>query len=145
MPVAARVLPLLAGLCLLTGGCYRAVPETIYSRCDALGASDWTAAVERRADRGGKPKRVIVVRGKVTVPSADYEVSLEKGPLGRIAPRALQVLVRTTRAGDAGAQAITARDVQSAFAWDERVEAIEIRCGDGIIAQVPRIDAEPAA
>jgi hypothetical protein len=121
------------------------VPETVYSRCDALGASDWTAGVERRADRGGKQRRVIVVRGKVTVPSTDHEVSLDRGSLGRIAPRTLQVLVRTTRSGDAGAQAMTTRDIQGAFAWDERVEAIEVRCGDGIIAQVPRIAVEPAA
>ena len=120
------------------------MPETIYSRCDALGASDWTAAVERRA-AGGKQKRVIVVRGKVKLPSADQEVSLERGPLGRIAPRALQVLVRTTRPAEAGSGSIATREVQAAFAWDERVGAIEVRCGDGIIAEVPRIAAEPAA
>ena len=121
------------------------VPETVYSRCDALGATGWTARIERQPNDEGKLKRGIAVSGTVSLPSAGYAVSLDRGPIERIAPQALQVLVRTRAPAEPSAQAVTPYQVSGFFPYDERIGAIAVRCGDGILAEVPRIEPEPAS
>ena len=136
--------PLLILLCGALGGCYVRVPETVYSRCDAVGSSGWTAQVSRQPDVNGRLKRVLLVRGRVSLPGSGYGVSLEQGSLERIKPRTLQLLLRTDGARDPQAQAI-AYDVRAAIPYDRRVQAIAIRCGDGILAEVPTIAPEASA
>jgi hypothetical protein len=136
---------LAALLCASVAGCYVPVPETIYSRCEALGTSGWTARVERHPNEKGKMKRRIAVRGTVTLPSAGYGVSLERGPVERVEPRALQVLVRSRAPSEAAAQAVTPYQVEGIFPYDSQIGAISVRCGDGIIAEIPAIEAEPSA
>ncbi|TFI57904.1 hypothetical protein E2493_11950 [Sphingomonas parva] len=121
---------LLVSLCAAAAGCFLPVRETVYSRCEALAATGWTARLEPRAGGGG----AVAVAGSITLPSAGYEVTLERGPVERIEPRALQVLVRT-RAPDApAAQAVTQYGVSGVFPYDGEIGAVALRCGDGILA-----------
>ena len=136
--------PLLLLLGAALGGCYVRVPETVYSRCDALGSSGWTAQHARQPDVHGRIKRVLLVQGKVSLPGSGYGVSLEKGSLQRIEPRALHVLLRTDGDRDPQAQP-TVYDVRAAFPYDRRVRALAIRCGDGILAEIPEIAPEVSA
>ena len=142
MVAASRPCLALAGFALLTG-CYVRVPETLYSRCDALGAEGWTARVERRTQANGRERRGILVSGSVTLPSAGYAVSLDRGPIERTRPRALQVLLRTTPPSAPETPAVTRYPVQAFMAHDARIEAIRLRCGDGILAEVLRIEPAP--
>jgi len=132
----------LAG-CTLLAACYVPVPETVYSRCDAVGAEGWTARVERRAQPNGRKRRMIVVSGRVSLPSAGYAVSVEPGPIERTEPRALQVLLRTNAPSEAAAPAVTLYSVEGLMPYDKHIGLVRLRCGDGILAEMARI--EPAA
>ena len=141
MPSCFRSL-LIVSFCAAAAGCYVPVPETVYSRCDALGAADWTARQEQRqVERKSKPG--VAVSGTLSLPSAGYDVSLERGPIERVEPRALQVLVRTRAPSEPAAQAVTQYEVSAFFAHDDRIGAVAVRCGDGILAEVPLLASEP--
>jgi hypothetical protein len=131
LPVAALVL----------ASCH-SVPETIYSRCDAISSADWKARVESYQTEHNRPltRRRFVVTGEVTVPTGGYAVSLDEGHLQRIRPRRLQLLLRTAAPAEAATQARTTERVTGVFPYDRRVEGFAIRCGDGIIADIPRIE-----
>lgn len=144
MVAASRLCLALAAFALLTG-CYVRVPETLYSRCDAIGAEGWTARVERRTQANGRTNRGIFVSGSVTLPSAGYAVALDEGPIERTRPRALQVLLRTTPPSTPETQAVTRYPVQGFMSYDAGIEAVRLRCGDGILADVPRIEPAPAS
>ena len=143
MVAAPRSFLALAACALLTG-CYMRVPETLYSRCDALGAEGWTARVDPGGQADGKRGRRILVSGSVTLPSAGYSVSLDKGPIERTQPRALQVLLRTDRPDAPTAQALTRYPVEAVMPYDETIEAVRLRCGDGILAEMSTIEPAPA-
>ena len=129
--------------CTLLTGCYVRVPETLYSRCDALGAEGWTARVEPHRRVDGKP--AILVSGSVTLPSAGYAVSLDEGPIERTQPRALQVLLRTDGPAGPAAQAVTRYPVQAVMPFDRKIAAVRLRCGDGILAEMSTIEPAPAS
>lgn len=131
-----------AALCLLAlSACAGPVPEPVYSRCGALGSSDWKAellvspSAHKRALR-----RRLAVSGKVIVP-AGASADLEVGPVAKLDPPVQQVLVRTPGAGGAAigsaeTPAVETRDVSGVFPALKRYGGVEIRCGDGIIARI---------
>lgn len=139
-PLAVALsLPLLAGGCLMLP----VVDDPVYSTCHALGSSGWTAHVERIPDHHNRPilKPTLIVSGRVTVPSDDYSMSLDLGPVQKLDAPVQQILVRTQPPARPAAPAPTMVDVHGAFPALKRYGAVTIRCGDGtlaIIKPVPR-------
>jgi hypothetical protein len=135
-----RRLSLLAPLAFLPlGGCFVAVPETVYSPCHASGSAGWRASVETWKTSHGHPltRRNLVVTGTVTVPTGGYSVRIEPGPVQKIRPRTQQIMVRTTPPQGGATQALVTHNVSGSFKLPKRVERLAIRCGDGILATVP--------
>jgi hypothetical protein len=133
-------LALLAGL----GGCYKPVPDPYYTPCDAIASSDWEARLVDlpRADRPERTQPRLVVRGRVTVPTGGYRVTLEPGPVQRLDPPVQQVILRTAAPPGGATQAATAHAVQAVLAPERGVERVAIRCGDGTLALIPEIGRE---
>lgn len=127
-------LSLLAGL----GGCHDPIRDPVYTRCSAIATSDWQARIV------DLPKPGLVVSGRVTLPTGGYRVTLEAGPVQRLAPPVQQVIVRTARVRGGATQAVVTHDVRQTFELEEGVERVVVRCGDGIVALIPTIEREAA-
>jgi hypothetical protein len=120
------------------------VEDRIYSPCHVTASSDWTAHVERFPTAHIRPimKRMLVVEGKVTVPSAGYDVSLDLGPLEKLQPRVQQVLVRSSGPDSSEAAAPVVQSVRGVFPARRHYGSIRIRCADGTLAIIPSV-ADP--
>jgi hypothetical protein len=133
-------LPLLAGGCLMLP----VVEDPVYSTCHAIASSGWTARVDYIPDHHNRPvfKPTLIVSGRVTVPSDGYAVSLDLGPVQKVAGPIQQILVRTEPPPSAETPAPTIVAVHGAFPALKRYDEVTIRCGDGtlaIIKPVPRM------
>jgi hypothetical protein len=135
------VLPLGASGCVVTVP----VPETVYSDCHAIGSSDWAARIERIPDHHNRPmlKATLIVTGKVVVPGAGYDVSLDFGPLQRLDQPVRQILVRTNPPDRADAGPPVTVAVEGRFPARRHENALTIRCGDGTLAIVKSITPTP--
>ena len=145
LPVRSRV-PIAAALIALgAGGCVVPVPEPYYSRCDALGSSDWKAEVQVFLSTHPKPVRTrrLVVTGRVQVPTGGYSVSLERGPVARLDPPVQQLMVHTTAPAGPATQAVTTHRVRIEVPALRRYGAVEIRCGDGVVARITDVPIPP--
>jgi hypothetical protein len=126
---------LLAGL----GGCHDPVRDPIYTRCSAIATGDWKARIVE-GPRPGESRPRLAVSGRVTTPTGRYRVELEAGPVERLEPPVQQVILRTTPARRGTIEAAVTHDVQASFELEEGVERVTIRCGDGILALIPKIE-----
>jgi hypothetical protein len=126
-------LPLL--LVGLTSACVVPIPEPVYSACRGISGGDWRASIERVPRwRGGKPRKpILVVSGKIAAAEA-VDARLALGPVEKLDRRVQQVLVRTEGMAAANAPLVT-RAVSGRFEAGE-VEAVRIRCGDGVFASI---------
>src|SRR5437763_17065296 len=99
------MLPLLAGGCLIPP----AIEDPVYSTCHAIASADWTARVDYIPDHHNRPilKPTLIVRGRITVPSEGYAVSLDLGPVQKLDLPVQQILVRTQPPRDPEAPART--------------------------------------
>jgi hypothetical protein len=134
---------LAAGTALLAAGCVTPVPDPVYAPCKILGTSGWTARVERFASAHPKPvyTRHLIVSGEVTVPEG-VSVSLHRGPVARLEPPIQQIMIRTEGSGEAGAAPVTRR-VQGTFPALKRYGGVEMRCGDGVVAEIADVPLPP--
>jgi hypothetical protein len=139
--LALLALPLVASGCVVTVP----VPETVYSDCHAIGSSDWAARIERIPDHHNRPvlKATLIVTGKVVVPGAGYDVSLDFGPLQRLDQPVRQILVRTDPPDRAEAGGPVTVAVEGRFPARRHENALTIRCGDGTLAIVKSIAPPP--
>lgn len=138
-----RVIPLLA-VAASVSGCVVPIPEPIYSTCRGTSGGEWQASIERVPRwRGGKPRKpMLVIRGKVNLPEG-VDARLSLGPVEKLDRRVQQVLVRTE--GWAAADApLASHELRGRFAAGE-VEAVRIRCGDGIFASIATVPEIPPA
>ena len=121
------------------------VPDPVYSRCDAVGSSGWAAEVQIFPSSHTKPirRRMLVVTGKVQVPAGGYSVALERGPVARLEPPVQQMMIRTTAPEEAATQALTTHEVRAVVPALKRYGAVEIRCGDGVIARIRDVPQPP--
>ena len=140
-PAILFALPLLAGGCVVSVP----VPENVYSTCHAIESSDWNARVERIADNHNRPvyHPILIVSGKVVVPNVNYAVSLDLGPVHKLDEPVQQILVRTIPPGEPGVGPPATIAVEGRFPARKRYGALEIRCGDGILAIVKSVPREP--
>jgi hypothetical protein len=129
---------LLAASALILVGCAD-LPDPVYSACHAIGSSDWRAWVERHAS--AQKRATLVVTGKVTVPTGGYSVSLARGPVQQLDPPVQQVLVRTDPPEGVATQAITVHDVRGEFPAQNGSGPVTIRCGDGTLAIISKVEA----
>jgi len=136
---ALGLLLLVPAGCATTAG----VPEPIYSPCHVLGSSDWEAHVEFSSTASPIPylTRKLVVTGKITT-APGYYASLEEGPVAKLDERVQQVLVRTEGSAQAGPAPVT-HNVRAVMPALKRYGGVEIRCGDGIIAQIRDVPVPP--
>lgn len=143
MEAKFRILSLAASLPLAACIVSTPVPETIYAPCHVAGSSDWRAQVEIFPSAHPKPilRRMLVVTGKVRV-AAGAGAALERGPVARLDDPVQQVLVRAGAAMEAG-QATEMRSVRGVFPALKRYGGVDIRCGDGIIAQIKDVPIPP--
>ena len=143
MEAKFRILPLAAALPL--AGCLMApsLPERIYAPCHVAGSSDWKAHVEIFPSAHPKPilRRMLVVTGKVRV-AAGAGASLERGPVARLDEPVQQALVRAEAPIERGAPT-EMRSVRGVFPALKRYGGVDIRCGDGIIAQITDVPIPP--
>ena len=137
---AALMLPLL----LLLSACLLGEPgdRTVYSPCHAHSTGNWRAHVARidiSTQKAPLHRTFLFVEGDVTAPESD-SVSLDRGPVRRLAGTIQQVMVRTDGPGTGAA---VAHHVRGRFKPLRRYGAVEMRCGDGIVGMVrdvPRSD-----
>ena len=136
--LAALLLPLPAACAINT-----TVPKTVYSPCNVLGSSDWSARVEAFANATPKPfvRRKLVVTGKVTTPGGVF-ASLAAGPVSRLDEPVQQVIVRTEGSAEAGA-APSVHNVRVVLPALAAYGAVAIRCGDGIIGEIREVAIPP--
>jgi hypothetical protein len=132
--VIARLGP---ALLIALAGC-APVKERIYTRCDVLSGSGWSARAV--TDQGGE--RTLLVTGWLTLPTPGYGVALERGPLLDLVPPTQQLILRTTPPSGVAAQVITRRQVRMTVPASRRAQALVVRCGDGVIAEIPVIAAD---
>lgn len=90
-------------------------------------------------------KVVLIVSGKVQVPTGGYDLAIQPGPLVRLEPPVQQVILRTTPPEGMATQAITEQQVTGSVPFDKRARSVSIRCGDGTIASIPVIEDRRAA
>jgi hypothetical protein len=143
-PIRAR-LAAASLLALAAPGCRIPVPEPYYARCDATGSADWKAEVQVSLSNHPKPvrSRRLVVTGRVQVPTGGYSVALVRGPIARLEPPVQQLMVHTTAPADAATQAMTWHGVRAEVPALRRYGAVEIRCGDGVIARIKDVPVPP--
>jgi len=136
---------LTALLLLLPAACAvnTSVPKTLYSACHVLASSDWQARVEIFPNNNPDPylRRKLVVTGKVTTAAGVY-ASLAPGPVSKLDEPVQQILVRTEGSAEAGAGPV-AHNVRGVFPALKNYGGVEIRCGDGIIAQIRDVPLPP--
>jgi hypothetical protein len=130
-----RLLPA-AGLILV--GCAD-LPDPVYSACHAIGSSDWRAWVKPHSPARERP--TLVVTGKVTVPTGGYSVSLERGPVQRLDRPVQQILLRTDPPEGIATQAVTLHEVRGEFSAPTGSGPVTIRCGDGTLAIISKVEA----
>ncbi|HEX2763360.1 MAG TPA: hypothetical protein VHM92_05875 [Allosphingosinicella sp.] len=120
------------------------VPETIYAPCHVAGSSEWKARVEIFPSSHPKPilHRMLVVTGKVRV-ATGAGAAIERGPVARLDEPVQQVLVRAPAPIGEGSST-ELRSVRAVFPALKRYGGVEIRCGDGIIAQIPDVPTPPS-
>lgn len=126
----------IVALAIALGGCETA-RDPNYAACHALGADGWTA---KRATSTDGAQRV-QVSGYVTVPTGGFTLALEPGPLLELNPPVQQVILRTTPPVGPATQALTRQFAGAIMPLDRRATAVVIRCGDGVLAEVPAITA----
>ncbi|QAY77725.1 hypothetical protein [Sphingosinicella sp. BN140058] len=144
---ATRLL-ILAGLLTPLIGCdVPPVAKSLYSPCRVISSANWTARVEGYLTRHGHPehRRNLVVEGDVTVPSQGYSLTLEPGATQRIEPHFRQMHLNAQPGPDSAAQMVSTRHVVARIPYDKKIQGFAIRCGDGIIAEIPEIAPEPSA
>jgi hypothetical protein len=137
---AILTLPLLAGGCVPP-----VVEELVYSTCHAVGSSGWTARVDYVPDPHHRPafNAILMVSGRVTVPSDGYAVSLDLGPVQTLDAPVQQILVRTRPPSRTETPARTEVAVSAAFPALKRYGAVTIRCGDGTLAIIKPVPRAP--
>jgi hypothetical protein len=138
-----RILSLAAALPLAACLMAPPLPETIYAPCHVGGSSDWKARVEIFPSAHPKPilRRMLVVTGRVRV-AAGAGASLDRGPVARLDDPVQQVLVRAGAPLKNG-EATEMRNVRGVFPALRAYGGVEIRCGDGIIAQISNVPIPP--
>lgn len=139
----AKFLSLAAALPLV--GCLMApaLPERIYAPCHVAGSSGWKARVEIFPSAHPKPilRRMLVVTGKVRV-AEGAGASLDRGPVARLDEPVQQILVRASGPIEPGAPT-EMRSVRGVFPALKRYGGVDLRCGDGIIAQITEVPIPP--
>lgn len=110
-----------------------AVPN-IPANCAALGHRAWAASL---ATSGSG--RTLTVSGEVDLPTAGFSVSLARQDASRA--RATLSLVLAAPSGPA-AQVVTAVPVRYFAPADAAYTLVQIRCGDGVLAEIP-VQATP--
>jgi hypothetical protein len=124
-----------AALLAALAGCLMPVRERIYSRCAVLGSSNWSARHFAVAGGGS----AVAVSGTVTLPTGGYRLALEPGPLLDLNPPVQQVILRTRPPVGNATQAVTEQTVSVGLRLQEKAQALSVRCGDGVIAEIAAI------
>jgi hypothetical protein len=127
---------------LLLGGCTSRVPPSLYTPCKALATRDWSARVEVEKEKlfPFPEEAVLLVAGTVQLPTGGFALAIEDGPLVRLDPPVQQVILRTIAPEGMATQAVTEQSVSGRVRFDRRAKSVAIRCGDGIIAEIPAIE-----
>jgi hypothetical protein len=128
----------IAALLIGPAGCATATDPN-YAPCGVLDASGWTARKAPSADGKGQ---MVQVGGTVSLPTGGFSLALETGPLLALNPPTQQVILRATPPAGPATQAITSQSVAAILPFDRRAQAVVVRCGDGVLAEIPAIAAE---
>ena len=125
----------------LAAACHVEVPEPIYSACEALASSDWSAEIVNGPHFEGWDRKAptLVVTGTVTVPSPGYRLYIEPGPVIDLKPPVKQVILRTEPPEGEARGPTTAIRVSGSMGWHGEPETVSVRCGDGIVAEIDKI------
>jgi hypothetical protein len=87
---------------------------------------------------GGPPK--VQVGGYVTLSTGGFTLALAPGPLLDLNPPVQQVILRTIAPTGPATQALTNQFAGAIMTLERRAQGVVIRCGDGVIAEIPAID-----
>lgn len=105
--------------------------------CPILGASDWAVLIDDMPGINKQP--VMMVSGKVRVPSGGYRLALRLERIAESYPVQITVMLDVTRPAGPATQAIVTHDVHGEFPVPPPVGSVTIRCGRQAIGVITEI------
>lgn len=139
----------LAAALLALAGCHTASADTPVSSnmpvppqsafaptrdCPILGSSDWSAFID---DMPGVSKQpMMVVTGKVRVPSGGYKLALRLDRIAESYPVQITMMLDVARPTGPATQAMVTHDVRGEFPVPPPIGSVTIRCGRQAIGQI---------
>ena len=105
--------------------------------CPILGSSDWAAWVDDMPGPNKQP--MLMVSGKVRVPTGGYELALRLDRIAESYPVQVTVMLVVVRPAGPATQAIVTHDLNGTFPVPPPVGSVTIRCGGQAIARITDI------
>ena len=106
--------------------------------CLIAGSSEWCAWMNAMPGADGKP--MLIVTGKVMVPTGGYRPSLVLEQVAESHPVQVFTRLHPNPPGGGATQAIGTHEVRSSWPMSTPVGSVTVRCGSRVLAQISPIE-----
>ena len=105
--------------------------------CPIAGSSNWSAWINAMPGPDAEP--MLIVTGKVTVPTGGYRPSLVLEQVAESHPVQVFTRLHPNPPGGGATQAIGTHEVRSSWPMSTPVGSVTVRCGSRVLAQISPI------
>ena len=108
--------------------------------CPVLGSSDWAAWVNAMPTVPPSKTALLMVKGKVTVPTGGYRIEWGDFRVAESYPVQIFADLRVIPPAGGATQAVTTLDVRGGWPMDPPVGSLTIRCGGRVLARIAPVE-----
>jgi hypothetical protein len=116
-------------------------PARPSSDCPIIDSSDWAAWINAMPTVPPRNSGVLIVKGKVTVPTGGYRIEWADFRVAESYPVQIFADLRVIPPSGAATQVVTTHEVRGDWPIDPPVGSLTIRCGERVLARIAPLQA----